>query len=107
MALDISAVQTRRDEEIITFDVEGVLHFAGRMLLRHKHGVKVPEGRFNETVGGHLGEPFAMSLISRLWWTRQLTQDRRRFDGTLPGLSRAGGEHLHRSADQRRQSCTA
>ena len=39
-----------------TFDVEGILHFTSGVLLRHKHGVKVPKGRFDETVGRHFGE---------------------------------------------------
>jgi hypothetical protein len=39
-----------------TFDVKGVLHLSRRVLLRHEHGVKVPESALDESVGGHLGE---------------------------------------------------
>ena len=43
-------------EDKRTFDVKGILHLARRVLLRHKHGVKVPECRLDKAVGGHLGE---------------------------------------------------
>lgn len=40
----------------LTFDVKSVLHLSRRVLLGHKHGVKVPKGRFDKAVGRHLGE---------------------------------------------------
>jgi hypothetical protein len=39
-----------------TFHVEGILHLSSRVLLRHEHGVEVPESRLDELVGWHLGE---------------------------------------------------
>jgi hypothetical protein len=39
-----------------TFDVEGILHLASRMLLRHEHGVEIPESRLDKLVGWHFGE---------------------------------------------------
>lgn len=43
-------------EKTRTFDIKGILHLSRGVLLRHKHGVKVPECRLDKAVGGHLGE---------------------------------------------------
>lgn len=46
-----------------TLDVESVLHFSCRVLLRNVESVEAPERRFDKAVRRHLGEP-AEALIS-------------------------------------------
>lgn len=80
--LTISDTQCEGEVEELTFDVESVLHFSGGMLLGYKHGVKIPESRFYESIGGHFGESVCQ-LATLSLERRKLTLDQRRSDGTL------------------------
>ena len=52
----ISSSEDATPAERPTFDVEGILHLSSRMLLRHEHGVEVPESGLDKLVSGHFGE---------------------------------------------------
>lgn len=53
---DVSLRFCERGELELTLEVEGVLHLASGVLLRHEKAVEVPEARLDEPVRRHLSE---------------------------------------------------